>query len=161
MKTLTRNYLIFTTICILLFVYFYFSQYYYTINLYDTYYLINYFFFVVVAFIIGTVFYLRKLLIKRLEKSLEEYPERHSSKYLLFFLRPLSFLNMNSATKNYIIFVAICILLFAYLYIAGSFYLATYNGTFHFVSYYYFVLPILIIGTIFYIIKNRQINKTI
>lgn len=156
MKTLNRNYLIFVTLCILLFIYFYFYQYFYTINLYDTYYLISYFFFVVAAFIIGTVFYLRKILIQKLEKRIEESQEKHSSKYLLMFLKPISYLKMNSVTKYYLIFVVLCILLSAYFYLADYFYLASYNGAYHFVSYYYFVLPILIIGTIFYFVKTRQ-----
>ncbi len=161
MKILTRNYLFFVTFCILLFVYFYFYQHFYTINLYDTYYLISYFFFVVAAFIIGTVFYLRAILIKKLEKRVEESQERHYSKYLLMFLTPISYLKIKPITKYYLIFVVLCILLSAYLYLADYFYLASYNGTYHFVSYYYFVLPILIIGTIFYLLKKRQIRNTL
>jgi len=56
MKILTRNYLIFVTICILLFAFLFFNEYYYTINLYDTYYHISYFFFVLPIYIIGTIF---------------------------------------------------------------------------------------------------------
>ncbi|AYN06105.1 hypothetical protein EAG11_19540 [Flavobacterium sp. 140616W15] len=110
----------------------------------------------VAAFIIGTVFYLRKILIQKLEKRIEESQEKHSSKYLLMFLKPISYLKMNSVTKYYLIFVVLCVLLSAYFYLADYFYLASYNGAYHFVSYYYFVLPILIIGTIFYFVKTRQ-----
>ncbi|KQX12079.1 hypothetical protein ASC72_19810 [Flavobacterium sp. Root420] len=136
MKTLTKNYFIFVTICILLFVYFYFNQYFYTINLYDTYYLISYFFLVIPALIIGTIFYLIKILI------------------------PISYLKTKRITRNYLVFATICILLLIYFYIFDNFYILRFKGNFYFVSYYYFILPILIIGTIFYlVIKHRQIKN--
>lgn len=134
MKILTRNYLIFLTICILSFIYFYFDQHFYTINLYDTYYLISYFFLVIPVLIIGTVFYLIKKII------------------------PSSFLKIRRITKNYLVFVTICILSFVYFYIVENFYILRFQGNFYFVRYYYFVILILIIGTIFYCIKSRQIK---
>lgn len=158
MKILTRNYLIFLIICILSFVYFYFNQYYYTINLYDTYYNISYVFFVPVFYIIGSLFYLRKVLVEKLKRRVAESSDRYYSKRLLFLLAPNLYLKLKPITRNYLTFVIICLLLFVYLYLSNSFYLATYNGTYHFVSYYYFVLPILIIGTIFYFIKSRKIH---
>lgn len=152
MKILTRNYLIFVAICILLLVYFYFNQYFFTINLYDTYYLISYFFFVIAAFIIGSVVYLRKISIKKLKNRVEQSNDRYS-KYLLLVLAPNLYFKLKKRTRNYIIFLAFCILLFLYLYLADFYYLAIYDGAFHFISYYYFVLPILIFGTIFYLVK--------
>ncbi|OXA98410.1 hypothetical protein B0A62_01010 [Flavobacterium hydatis] len=115
----------------------------------------------VAAFIIGTVFYLREILIKKLKKHLEESQERNYLKYLLMFLTPISYLKIDSITKYYLIFVALCILLSVYLYLADYFYLVSYNGAYHFVSYYYLVLPILIIGTVFYFIKSRQIRNNL
>lgn len=159
MKILTRNYLIFVTICILLFVYFYFIEYYYTINIYDTYYLISYFFFVPPILLIGSLFYLRKVLIYKIQKSIEELGEQHYSKYFLMLLKPISYLKIKSVTKNYLIFVLVCILLFAYLYVSDYFYLATYNGTFHFVSYYYFALVVFIVGSIVYLTRFYKIKN--
>lgn len=57
----TRNYLIFLTISTLLLVYFYFVQYFFTINIYDTYYMVSYFFPVLLVLIIGTIIYLFNL----------------------------------------------------------------------------------------------------
>lgn len=58
---LTRNYLFFLAISTLLLVYFYFVQYFLTINIYDTYYMVSYFFPVLLILIIGTIIYLFKL----------------------------------------------------------------------------------------------------
>ncbi len=155
MKTLTRNYLIFVTICILLFVFFFFNEYYYTINFYDTYYLISYFFFVLPIFIIGTIFYLMKILIEKLKTRVEQSKDRYS-RYLLFFLQPNSYFKLKKETINYLVFATICVISFGYLYLTESFYLVINNGNYHFVRYYYFVLPILIVGTVFYFVKNRK-----
>jgi uncharacterized membrane protein YqjE len=57
----TRNYLIFLAISTLLLVYFYFVQYFFTINIYDTYYMVSYFFPVLLVLIIGTIIYIFKL----------------------------------------------------------------------------------------------------
>ena len=127
MKILTRNYFIFVTICILSFVYFYFNQYFYTINVYDTYYLISYFFFVLPILIIGTTIFLLSNFYSKFEKM----------------------------TRNYLIFVTICILLFIYFYFFDKFYIMFYQGKFYFIRYFYFVLPTLIIGTIFYFVKKK------
>lgn len=161
MKILTRNYLIFLIICILSFVYFYFVQYFFTINFYDTYYVVSYIFFVPVFYIIGSLFYLRKVLVEKLKRRVAESSDRYYSKRLLFFLAPNLYLKLKPITRNYFNFVIICLLLLVYLYLSGSFYLATYNGAYHFVSYYYFVLPILIIGTIFYLVKSRLIKNKV
>ncbi len=58
---LTRNYLIFLAISTLLLVYFYFVQYFLTINIYDTYYMVSYFFPVLLILIIGTIIYFFRL----------------------------------------------------------------------------------------------------
>lgn len=155
MKILTRNYLIFVTICILLFVFLFFNEYYYTINFYDTYYHISYFFFVLPIFIIGTIFYLVKILIEKLKTRVEQSKDRYS-RYLLLCLQPNLYFKFKKRTRNYLIFVTICIISFSYFYFTESFYLVIDNGNYHFVRYYYFVLPILILGTIFYLAKNRQ-----
>lgn len=157
---LTRNYLIFLTICILLFVFFYFNEYYYTINLYDTYYHISYFFFVLPIFIIGTIFCLVKILIEKLKTRVQQSKDRYS-RYLLFFLQPNLYFKFEKGTINYLVFVTICFILFGYLYLTESFYLVIDNGNYHFVRYYYFVVPILIIGTIFYFVKNRKSRNTL
>lgn len=60
MKAISRNYLIFTIISIVLLGYFYFFENFYIICIYDTYYLISYFFFVLAVLILGTIFYLIK-----------------------------------------------------------------------------------------------------
>lgn len=160
MKILTRNYLIFVTICILLFVFLFFNEYYYTINLYDTYYLISCFFFVLPIFIIGTIFYLVKILIEKLKTRVAQSNDRYS-RYLLFSLQPNLYFKFKKGTINYLVFVTICIISFSYLYLTESFYLVIDNGNYHFVRYYYFVLPILIIGTIAYLAKNRQSRNTL
>jgi hypothetical protein len=160
MKILTRNYLFFLAICILLSVFFYFNEYFYTINLYDTYYHISYFYFGLPIFITGTIFYLVKILIEKLKTRVEQSKDRYS-RYLLFFLQPNLYFKFKNGTINYLIFVTICVILFGYFYLTGYFYLAIYNGTYHFLSYYYFVLPILIIGTIFYFVKNRKSRNTL
>jgi|GEM_PF-1618802 len=155
MKILTRNYLIFVTICILLFVFLFFNEYYYTINLYDTYYHISYFFFVLPVFIIGTIFYLMKILIEKLKTRVEQSKDRYS-RYLLLFLQPNLYFKFKKGTINYLVFVVICFISFGYLYLTESFYLVIDNGNYHFVKYYYYVLPILIVGTVFYFVKNRK-----
>ncbi|PIF32363.1 hypothetical protein CLU81_2891 [Flavobacterium sp. 9] len=155
MKTPIRNYFIFVTICILLFTYFYFNQHFYTISLHDTYYLISYFYFVLPIFIIGTIFYLVKVLIEKLKIRVEQSNERYS-RYLLFFLQPNLYFKFKKRTRNYLVFVTICLISFSYLYLTEAFYLVIDNGNYHFVKYHYFVLPILIIGTIFYLVKNLQ-----
>ncbi|WP_140503381.1 hypothetical protein [Flavobacterium pectinovorum] len=160
MKTLTRNYLIFVTICIMLFVFFYFNQYFFTINFYDTYYVISYFFFALPIFIIGTIVYLVKILIEKLKTRVEQSKDRYL-RYLLFFLQPNLYFKLKKRTRNYLVFVTICLLSFSYLYFTESFYLVIDNGNYHFVRYYYFVLPILIVGTIFYLAKNRQSRNTL
>lgn len=160
MKILTKNYLIFVTICIMLFVFFYFNQYFFTINFYDTYYLISYFFFVLPIFIIGTIFHLTKILIEKLKTRVEQSKDRYS-KYLLFFLQPNLYFKFKKGTINYLVFVTICVISFSYLYLTESFYLVIDNGNYHFVRYYYFVLPILIVGTIVYFVKNRKNRKSI
>lgn len=49
--------LIFQAICLLLFVFFFFSEYYFDVFIYDTIYIINYFYLVLVFLIIGNVFF--------------------------------------------------------------------------------------------------------
>lgn len=152
MKKTTKNYLIFAAIYTLLLVYFYFNQHFFTLNLYDTYYLISYFYFFLPLFIIGTLYYLKKIAVNKLKNRIEQSNDKYS-KFLLFVLAPNSYFKFKERTKNYIIFLAFGILLFAYLYFGDFYYFAINNGNYHFVSYYYFVLPILIFGTIFYLIK--------
>ncbi|SHM49493.1 hypothetical protein [Flavobacterium chilense] len=158
MKILNRNYLIFGAICTLLFVYFYFVQYFFTINFYDTYYVISYFYLVLPMFIIGTLFYLKQILAEKLKERIMQSPNRYYSKGLLYFLEPNLYLKLNTLTRNYLIFVVICLFLLIYLYIMDCFYFAYFNGSFQFIKYYYFVLPFLIIGSIYYGIKVSRIK---
>lgn len=55
-----NKYLVFITIGIVLFVFFYFSDYYFNLNIGDTYYVINYFYPILILLIIGSVFYFYK-----------------------------------------------------------------------------------------------------
>ncbi|TCN57390.1 hypothetical protein D0809_12500 [Flavobacterium circumlabens] len=55
-----NRFLIFLTICILLFVFFFFSNYYFDVFIYDTIYNINYFYLVLVFLLVGSIFYFVK-----------------------------------------------------------------------------------------------------
>ncbi len=159
MKILNRNYSIFVAICTLLVVYFYFVQYFFTINFYDTYYVVSYFYLMLPIFIIGTFFYLKQILVVRLKKGIKKSPNSSFSQWLLYFLAPNLYFRSNSSTRNYLIFVIICTSLFIYLYLTDCFYLTYYNGSFQFIKYYYFVLPFLVIGNIYYGIKFFKIRE--
>lgn len=162
MKILNRNYLIFLAICTLLFVYFYFVQYSFTINIYETYYIVSYFYLMFPIFIIGALFYLKQILVVRLKKGIKKSPKSSFLKCLLYFLAPNLYFKSNTLTRNYLIFIIICAPSFTYLYITDCFYLAYYNGSIQFIKYYYFVLPFLVIGNIYYGIasfKLRTKNK--
>ncbi|CAD5343025.1 hypothetical protein FLA105535_03023 [Flavobacterium bizetiae] len=152
MKKTTKNYFIFAAVYTLLLVYFYFNQHFFTINLYGTYHHISYFHFVLPLFIMGTLYYLIKIATNKLKNRIEQSNDKYS-KFLLFVLAPNSYFKFKERTKNYIIFLAFGILLLAYLYFGDFYYFAIYSNTNQLVSYYYFVLPILIFGTIFYFIK--------
>jgi hypothetical protein len=52
-----NRFLIFQTIGVLLFIFFFFSKYYFSVFIYDTIYIINYFYLVLLFLIIGSVFY--------------------------------------------------------------------------------------------------------
>ncbi len=153
MKILNRNYLIFVVICTLLFVYFYFVQYSFTINIYDTYYIVSYFYLMFPIYIIGALFYLKQILVVRLKKGIKKSPNYSFSKCLLYFFAPNLYFRSNTLNRNYLIFVIICMFLFAYLYITDCIYFAYFNGSFRFIKYYYFVLPFFIIGNIYFGIK--------
>lgn len=62
-----NRFLIFLTIGILLFVFFYFSDYYFNLNVGDTYYVINYFYPILLLLILGNVFYFYKLYKRKIE----------------------------------------------------------------------------------------------
>ncbi len=157
MKTITKNYLIFVTICILLLVYFYFVEYFYTICFYDTFYITSYFFFVLLAFIIGTVFYLIKILMMKLRKKVDQSPDEYFLKYLLFILAPNSYFKMERTNWNYLIFATICILLMVYFSVFGySYIILEPNLIYYAINYSYFILPVFIIGTIFYLVSKKM-----
>lgn len=60
-----NKFLVFLTIGVLLFVFFYFSDYYFNLNIGDTYYVINYFYPMLILLIIGSIIYFYK---RRTEK---------------------------------------------------------------------------------------------
>lgn len=60
-----NNFLIFLTIGILLFVFLYFSDFYFNLNIGDTYYVVNYFYVALLFLILGSVLFLAKWLKKR------------------------------------------------------------------------------------------------
>ncbi len=55
-----NKFLPFLTIGIVLFVFFYFSDYYFNLNIGDTYYVINYFYPILILLIIGSIVYFYK-----------------------------------------------------------------------------------------------------
>ncbi|PXY40152.1 hypothetical protein DMB65_13880 [Flavobacterium cheongpyeongense] len=66
MKTIIKYYLIFTTICILFTIYFFFSNdYFYRYPYYDTYYHINYFYFSLLFLLIGSLVFLMLFFLNR------------------------------------------------------------------------------------------------
>jgi hypothetical protein len=54
------KFLVFLIIGIVLFVFFYFSDYYFNLNIGDTYYVVNYFYPILILLIIGSVVYFYK-----------------------------------------------------------------------------------------------------
>ena len=66
MKTITKYYLVFFTICLIVTAYFFLSnEYFYTIPYYDTYYHVSYFYFSSLLFLIGSLVFLIVSLYKR------------------------------------------------------------------------------------------------
>ncbi|PBI87954.1 hypothetical protein BSF41_28250 [Flavobacterium sp. ACN2] len=57
---MNNKFLVFLIIGIMLFIFFYFSDYYFNLNIGDTYYVINYFYPILVLLIIGGVIYFYK-----------------------------------------------------------------------------------------------------
>lgn len=55
------NFLIFSIIGIVTFLYFYFSEYYFNINIGDSYYVVNYFYPVLILLVFGNMIYFFKL----------------------------------------------------------------------------------------------------
>ena len=55
-----NKFLVFLTIGVVLFIFFYFSDYYFNLNIGDTYYVINYFYPILILLIIGGFFYFYK-----------------------------------------------------------------------------------------------------
>ncbi len=159
MKTLNRNYLFFLAISALLLVYFYFEQYFFTINFYDTYYVVSYFYLILPIFFIGSLVYMQHTLVIKLKKRIEKSSDPSHLKWLLYILSPNSYFKLNTLTRNYIIFLIICVCSFIYLYATESFYLADFNGSFQFISYYYFVLPLFLAGSIYYWKASRKLKE--
>lgn len=142
MKMLNRNYWIFLAICLFLLVYFYYVEYFLTINFYDTYYVVSYFYLVFPLIIIGSLVYLQKRLVKKFNKGIMKS----------------DYSKLNTLKRNYFIFLTICLFLFVYLYTTGAFYLAYFNDSFQFIKYYYFILPLLFIGSIYYWLLARKLK---
>ncbi len=61
-----NKFLPFLTIGIVLFVFFYFSDYYFNLNIGDTYYVINYFYPILILLIIGSIVYFYKRINKKI-----------------------------------------------------------------------------------------------
>jgi len=61
------NFLTFITICILSFIYLYFSEYYFNFCIGDSFYVVNYFYVVLLLIIVTIAFYLVRISIRKLK----------------------------------------------------------------------------------------------
>ena len=76
-----NKFLVFLTIGVVLFIFFYFSDYYFNLNIGDTYYVINYFYPILILLIIGGFF----IFIKKPKEKYHNYLPRKTSKVLSRF----------------------------------------------------------------------------